>query len=83
MEGAEIAYQPLGLNLLLDVQSRVGAQGIAGVVGVPDQRQQSVVEGRLEVEARAELRRHERVHRSHDRAAREEIDAGALELARA
>ncbi|MDE0389821.1 MAG: hypothetical protein OXI75_14075 [Rhodospirillales bacterium] len=83
MESAEIAHQPFGLYLLLDVQPRVSAQRVGGIVGVPDQGQQSVVEGRPQFEARAELRRHERVHRPHHRPAREEIDAGALELARA
>ena len=83
MERAQVAHQPLRLDLLLDVEPRVGAQRIGRIAGIPDQGQQPLVEGRPQVEARAELRGHERMHRSHDRATGEQIDSAALELARA
>ena len=82
-EGLDPAYEALQLHLLSQVEGYVGAQRLCGPFRAPDERNQALTQGEGEVEARAQLSRHEGVERPHDGAAGKQIDAGPLELARA
>jgi len=76
---ADVARQPFGLHFLLEIESRVGREGIGGIGGHGDQRYEPLAQRRREIERR-QFGRHEGVHGAHDRTTGQEVRAAATEL---
>ena len=82
-EPRQVAHQGFGADLLPQIELRVGFEHVTRRVARPDERNRSVAPHTVEIEVRPELRGGQREHHPPERAARQQVRAGRLELARA
>jgi len=82
-EAAELAHEPLLLDLLAQVGADVVAQVARRILGRARERQRPEAQRPREVEVAPELARRQRVHAQRARASGEQIRAPAPQLARA
>lgn len=75
-EAVEVPHQPFGLHLLFHIEGDIGGERVLRVPGVPDEGQQSVREGRFQVEGISEFGGEERMHPPNDGASRQQIHPG-------
>ena len=80
-ELADVAHQSFGLDLLTKVEGGIGSQRVRTLGGAPHEGQHALAKGALEVEAAAQLGRHEGRHDAPRRPAAEQVDAGPADLA--
>jgi hypothetical protein len=79
-EAREVPHERLGLDLLCEVELRIGFQSIFSVGSGVDDRQRAPAQHFREIEGGAELRRHERMQEAAHRAPRQQVRARHLQL---